>query len=158
MKLSNFSKLFISIAVSQSAGIIGSIFTTSSISTWYVGLIKPVINPPNWIFGPVWVTLYVLMGVAVFLVWKEGLDRVDIRKALWIFIFQLFLNTMWSIIFFGFQSPFWALLNITLLWLIIFWAIRLFYKISRLAAWLMIPYILWVSFAIYLNYSILILN
>jgi len=158
MKLNNFLKLVIAIVVSQLAGLIGSVFTVSSIPTWYATLQKPSFNPPNWIFGPVWTTLYFLIGIAAFLVWKKGLERKDVKIAIGVFGVQLFLNAIWSIIFFGLHSPGWALVNIVLLWLAIVWTIIVFYKISKPAAYLLLPYILWVSFAAYLNYTIWVLN
>ncbi len=144
----------IAIVVSEIPGIIVSIFTVSAISTWYATLAKPAFNPPNWIFGPVWTTLYFLMGVAAFLVWRRGLERKEVKIALGIFIAQLTLNAFWSIIFFGLRNPGVAFLEIIILWLAILATILFFYKISRPAAWLLFPYILWVSFAGYLNYSI----
>jgi tryptophan-rich sensory protein len=148
------------------AGVIGSIFTVSAIPTWYAGLVKPALNPPSWLFGPIWIMLYALMGIAAFLVWNKDWNRkawnvkddVNIRQALYVFLFQLVLNAAWSIIFFGFHSSLWAFVVIVALWFIIFWTMVLFYKISEPAMYLLLPYILWVSFAIYLNYSILILN
>ncbi len=158
MKLNSFFKLIIAIVVCELAGIIGSIFTASAIPNWYATLAKPALNPPSWIFGPVWTTLYALMGIAAFLVWKKGWDRTDARKALYVFGLQLVLNALWSIVFFGLQSPAWAFANIVLMWLAIVWTMILFYKISKPAVWLLMPYILWVSFAAYLNYSIWMLN
>lgn len=156
--MKNIWKLIAAIVVSQAAGIIGALFTTPSIPTWYTGIAKPELAPPNWVFGPVWTTLFLLMGIAAFLVWKRGLDRRDVRIALGIFLGQLALNTLWSIIFFGAQSPGGALVEIVFLWLAILATIIVFVKISRPAAWLLVPYILWVSFAMYLNYSIWVLN
>lgn len=158
MRFPTFFKLVIAIAVSLLAGIIGSVFTTSSVSSWYLTLTKPDLNPPSYVFGPVWTTLYALMGIAAFLIWKKGLDRKDVKVALGIFIIQLVLNTLWSIIFFGLHSPGAALVEIVFLWLAILATIIAFYKISRAAAYLLLPYILWVSFAAYLNYSIWVLN
>ena len=165
MKLNNFFKLVIAIAVSELAGIIGSFFTISAIPTWYAGLVKPALNPPAWVFGPAWTTLYALMGISLFLVWKQHsniLENVRMLRTWRIgvaaFFVQLFLNTIWSIIFFGLQSPGWALVDIVLLWLAIVWTIAVFYKISKPAAYLLVPHLLWVSFALYLNYSILVLN
>lgn len=155
MKINNTFKLIIAIAVCEAAGIIGSIFTTPAIqSGWYAGIAKPALNPPAWVFGPIWTTLYALMGISAFLIWQKGLDRRDVKIALGIFIGQLALNALWSIIFFGLQSPGGALIEIAFLWLAIFAAVIAFAKISRLAAWLLAPYILWVSFAVYLNYAI----
>ncbi len=158
MKLNNFAKLTTTIVISELAGVIGSVFTAPSIEAWYAGIVKPTFNPPAWVFGPVWTTLFALMGIAAFLVWKKGLDRRDVKVALGIFLGQLILNTLWSIIFFGLHSPGGALVEIIFLWLAIFAAIIAFVKISRPAAWLLLPYILWVSFAGYLNFSIYMLN
>ena len=159
MKINNFFKLVIAIGVSLGAGVIGSFFTAPAVqSGWYIGIVKPALNPPAWVFGPVWTTLFALMGIAAFLVWKKGLDRRDVKIALGIFLGQLVLNTFWSIIFFGLHSPGGALIEIVFLWLAIRSTIVAFYKISKPAAWLLVPYILWVSFAMYLNYSIWMLN
>lgn len=156
--MNNFAKLAITISVSQTAGVIGSISTAPSISVWYTNLIKPTLNPPAWVFGPVWTTLFVLMGIAAFLIWKMGLGRRDVKKALGIFLIQLVLNTFWSFIFFGLRSPGGALIEIVFLWFAIVIMIVTFAKISKPAAWLLVPYIFWVSFAVYLNYSIYVLN
>jgi tryptophan-rich sensory protein len=172
MKLNNPLKLIISIIAVQLAGIIGSVFTTSSIQTWYAGIVKPSFNPPNWVFGPVWTTLFLLMGIAAFLVWRQldspvfsrgndkekDLGNRQIKIALSIFIGQLVLNTFWSIIFFGLCSPGGAFVEIIFLWLAILATIISFAKISKPAAWLLAPYILWVTFAAYLNYFIWMLN
>ncbi len=164
-------KLFVSLLLPQLAGGIGALFTSSRIPTWYAALEKPALNPPSWVFGPVWTLLFILMGVAAFLVWRR-LPGSGIRKqiykftgmhnhitmALALFLFQLFLNTLWSILFFGLQSPGLALLEIAALWLAIVATMLSFYRISRVAAYLLIPYLLWVSFASYLNYAIWSLN
>ena len=158
MKPISFLKLAIAVVISGLAGGIGSFFTISAIPTWYATLAKPALNPPSWIFGPVWTTLYLLMGIAAFLVWNKGWDRKDVRKALSVFLLQLVLNAAWSVIFFGLHSPLWAFVDIIAMWLAIVWTMALFYKISKPAMWLLLPYILWVSFAANLNYSILMLN
>ncbi len=158
MKLSDYFKLIITIVISLLAGIIGSIFTTPSIDGWYSAIVKPALNPPSWVFGPVWTTLFILMGIAAYLIWKRGLDRRDVRIALVIFVVQLVLNTLWSIIFFGLNNPGGAFIEIIFLWLAILVTIIVFAKISKPAAWLLAPYILWVSFAMYLNYAIWTLN
>lgn len=158
MKISNTFKLIIAIVVSELAGIIGSVFTASSVAGWYKTLIRPDIAPPSWVFGPVWTTLFALMGIAAFLIWKKGIDRKDVRIALYIFAGQLVLNTLWSILFFGMQNPGAAFVEIIILWIAILATIISFAKISKAAGWLLIPYILWVSFAAYLNYSFWILN
>jgi len=154
MKAKNVLKLIVAIGICELAGILGSIFTVSSIPDWYNNLAKPALNPPGWVFGPVWTILYLLMGIAVFLVWKKRLEQKEARKALFVFGIQLFLNAIWSIIFFGLRSPIWAFVDIVFLWIAIVWTIALFYRIYRPAALLLLPYILWVSFAAYLNYSI----
>lgn len=158
MKLSHVFALIAFVAVSQLAGIIGSAFTMPSLDGWYVALAKPAFNPPAWIFGPVWTVLYVLMGIAAFLVWKKGWGRKGVKTALAVFAGQLALNALWSIIFFGLRNPAGALINIAFLWLAILATIVAFAKISKPAAWLLAPYILWVSFAAYLNFAILMLN
>jgi benzodiazapine receptor len=158
MRVNNFLKLIIAVGVSELAGGIGSLFTSSAIPTWYATLERPLLSPPNWIFGPVWTTLYFLMGVAAFLVWKKGFERKDVKVALGVFGVQLALNCAWSIIFFGLQNPAAAFVEIIFLWLTILATIVLFSKISRPAVWFLVPYILWVSFAGYLNYLIWILN
>lgn len=154
----NFLKLIISIAVCALAGYIGSIFTAPVIPTWYAALNKPPFNPPNWIFGPVWATLYLLMAVAAYIIWEKGAERKEIKTALGFFIAQLILNSLWSILFFGMKSPVYGLICIVILWLAILLTIMKFYKISKTAGWLLIPYILWVSFASILNLAIAILN
>lgn len=158
MTISNTSKLIIAIVGSELAGIIGSVFTAPAIAGWYTTIAKPELNPPAWVFGPVWTTLFALMGVAAFLVWKQGLERRDVRIALGIFVGQLALNTLWSILFFGLQNPGAAFIEIVILWFAILATIVAFARISRPAAWLLVPYILWVSFASYLNFSIWMLN
>jgi len=143
------------IIVSQLAGVIGSIFTTSSIASWYQYLVKPGFNPPNWLFGPVWVSLYTLMGVASWLVWKRN-KRMGVE--LKVFLIHLLFNSLWLILFFGLQRPGWAFLEILLLWLMILYLTIKFYSLVKWAGWLMVPYFLWVSFASFLNYYIWQLN
>lgn len=146
MKINNTLKLIIAIFISEFAGIIGSIFTIPSISTWYAGLAKPEFAPPNWVFGPVWTTLFALMGISLFMIWKSDPSVVpkERRRGMVLFIIQLALNILWSIIFFGFHNPGAAFIEIILLWLAILATIISFYKVSKLAAWLLLPYILWV--------------
>lgn len=158
MKLNNFFKLAIAIIVSQLAGVIGSVFTVSSIPTWYATLQKPSFNPPNWIFAPVWTLLFLLMGISLYLIWSRGFKNKETKIALFIFGSQLILNILWSIIFFGLHNPFWAFIEISILWLAILLTTISFYKISKTAAYLLLPYILWVSLAAVLNFSILIIN
>jgi len=151
-------KLAVSVLICLAAGFIGSSFTTPSIATWYAQLQKPVFNPPNWIFAPVWTMLYLLMAIAAYLIWETGLVKKDARIALSIFALQLALNSLWSIIFFGWHSIPFAFVEILILWLAIVATIVLFNRISRTAAYLMAPYILWVSFAAVLNFSLMLLN
>lgn len=154
--MNNLLKLTIAVVASESAGAIGSVFTVSAIPSWYTGLIKPAFNPPAWVFGPVWIILYFLMGVSLWLVWKSNSDKK--KRAIWLFAAQLILNAVWSPVFFGFHSIGDALTIIVLLWAAIVLTIFIFSKVSKAAAWLLIPYVLWVSFAVYLNYSIWMLN
>ena len=157
-KQGDFLLLLESIIICQLAGIIGSIFTSPSIPLWYANINKPSFNPPNWVFAPVWTTLYLLMGIALFLVWRKGLKRKDLKIAFAVFIFQLILNTLWSILFFGLKSPFVAFIEIVLLWISILISILLFFRISKVAGALLIPYLLWVSFASVLNFAFWRLN
>jgi tryptophan-rich sensory protein len=156
--LSNTLKLILSIVICQAAGLIGTVFTLDSIPTWYAALNKPSFNPPNWLFGPVWTILYLMMGISLFIVWKEDLKNKVIKSAFTIFMIQLFLNTIWSIVFFGMHSIAGGLIIIVLLWIMILITILKFMKISRVAGILLIPYLLWVSFATFLNFSIYKLN
>jgi benzodiazapine receptor len=148
----------VSIVVCQGAGLIGSVATFPSIPTWYASLDKPPFNPPNWIFGPVWTTLYTLMGIAAFLVWRKGIRNREVKIALGIFLVQLVLNTLWSVIFFGLNSLAGGLVVIVVLWIAILLSIITFFRISKVAGALLIPYILWVSFATILNFSLWQLN
>jgi tryptophan-rich sensory protein len=150
--------LIVAVGVSLLAGVIGSFFTFNSIQDWYQFLEKPALNPPNWIFGPVWTLLYILMGVALFLVWKKGWKNKKVKIAINIFFIQLTLNALWSILFFGLQNPLLAFVEIIILWILIVVTMEKFYHISKPAMYLLIPYLLWVSFASYLNASIWLLN
>lgn len=151
-------RLITAIAVSELAGVVGALSTTPSIGTWYATLVRPSFSPPNWVFAPVWATLFALMGIAAFLVWQKGIRRHDVKLALGIFAVQLVLNTLWSVIFFGLHAPGFAFAEILLLWAAILATIIAFARVSWPAAWLLAPYILWVSFAGYLNYCIWLLN
>ena len=151
-------KLFISILIPLLVGAISGFFTSSGVNGWYTLANKPWFNPPNWIFAPVWTTLYVLMGIALFLVWKADADKSIKQTAIILFTLQLTLNFFWSIIFFKLQQPGWAFVEIILMWLMILLTILWFGKINAAAAWLLVPYICWVSFASVLNYSIWKLN
>ena len=151
-------QLAASVVVCQLAGFIGSIFTMESIPTWYASLNKPFFNPPNWLFAPVWTALYTLMGVSLFLVWHKGLCDRRVRLAVSVFIVQLILNALWSIVFFGIKSLIGGLVTIGILWIAILVTTMAFLKISRIAAVLLIPYILWTGFAAVLNFAIYMLN
>jgi benzodiazapine receptor len=150
-------KLFISISIPLLIGFSSSFFTLESINSWYMTLEKPFFNPPNWIFGPVWTILYILIGISFFLIWQEK-KILTLSKENIIFSCQLFLNFIWSILFFGLQSPLLSLIDIIFLWILIYLNIYFFWKIRNLAGYILIPYILWVSFATILNLSIVILN
>lgn len=158
MKIVDILKLVASIILCQLAGLIGSIFTTPAIPTWYESLKKPFFNPPNWIFGPVWVSLYLLMGISLFLIWQRRENNPQAKKGLILFFIQLILNALWSGAFFGLKSPLSGLIMIVLLWIAIFFTIQHFLKVSKIAAYLLLPYILWVSFAALLNFSLWVLN
>jgi len=151
-------KLVLFVAFCEMVGVVGAFFTTSSIPTWYAGLRKPELAPANWVFGPVWTTLYGLMGVSLFLVWSKTLGKGFGRLAIAVFIMQLVLNVLWSYLFFGLQSPFLGVVEITILWLTIAATVAFFSRISRIAGLMLLPYLGWVSLAAYLNYMIFILN
>lgn len=145
-------KLVISLLLPQLAGLVGSLFTFSAIPTWYATLNKPSFSPPNWIFGPVWTTLYILMGISLYLVWTKG------KKGVALFKLHLIVNSLWSILFFGLRSPILGLFTIIILWTMILALIKVFWKINRLSSILLWPYLAWVSFATILNLAILLLN
>ncbi len=158
MKKKDWATLAGFIVFAQAAGLIGSFFTMPAIDSWYRTLARPDLAPPNWVFGPVWTTLFLLMGIAAFLVWKKGWGKVRVQEALGMFVVQLGLNVLWSFIFFGLKNPGLAFVEIMFLWLAIMATIVLFARVSKWAALLLVPYIAWVSFASYLNYMISILN
>ncbi len=152
----HLKKFFGAIALTQIAGISGSLFTSPNIPTWYNTLNKPTITPPSWVFAPVWTTLYALMGIFLYLFWiKKGKKKQPIIK---LFFIQLGLNILWSVLFFGLQSPLLGLVGIIALWISIVVLIRRSLRQDKWAAYLLLPYILWVSFAGILNLSILVLN
>jgi tryptophan-rich sensory protein len=150
-------KLLAIILVCEGVGLLGTIFTLPSITTWYTTLNKAPFNPPPWLFGPVWTTLYLLMGVALFLVLQKKLKKQR-NFLLALFVVQLFLNFLWSVIFFGMHLPVAALLEIGLLWISIALLIIDFWKFSKPAALLLVPYIAWVSIASVLNLFVVLLN
>ncbi len=152
------AQLVISIILCQLAGTIGLIFTKPAILSWYVSLKKPFFTPPEWVFGPVWIFLYILMGFAAFLVWRKGRHQKQTWNALILFGIQLVLNALWSFLFFGLRSPLIGLIEISILSVVILLTIQSFLPISRVAGLLLIPYFLWVAFASGLNLSIWFLD
>ncbi|MBU0614594.1 MAG: tryptophan-rich sensory protein [Nanoarchaeota archaeon] len=154
--MKNAWKLLISIAITFCASAIGGLFTASSVAGWYASLDKPVFNPPNWLFGPVWTVLYLLIGISFYLIWRS--NTKSLKKSSTIFGIQLSLNVLWSIIFFGLKMPWFAFGGIILLIVAISINILDFYKTDKKAAYLLIPYLLWVIFASVLNLAIAILN
>lgn len=154
MKSQNIIKLIVALAVSLLAGAIGGLFANPALNTWYMTLAKPSFTPPNGLFVPVWIILYILMGVAAYLIWKEGVSNKMIKNALLIFLFQLVASVFWPIIFFGSHAVGLAFMEIISLWCAILATILSFYEIKRLAAYLMILYILWMTFMAILNYGL----
>lgn len=158
MTISDKYKLPLSIALCLCIGFLSGISTSDSISGWYSTLEKPSFNPPNWIFGPVWTFLYILMGIALGKVWSADISGIEKNKAIFVFGSQLAVNAIWSIFFFGMQNPVLAFVDIIILILLIVYTIKLFKPINRMASWLLYPYLAWVSFATILNLSIILLN
>lgn len=156
-KLPKVLVLLSSVALAQLAGLIGSLFTIGSIASWYPTLIKPSWTPPAWVFGPVWLTLYTLMAISAYLIWEKK-NKAHADLALKVYAVHLAINALWSIVFFGLQDVAMALLIIIVLWFLILGMMILFYPIRALAAWLLVPYIIWVSLAMSLNIGILALN
>ncbi|WP_281773925.1 MULTISPECIES: TspO/MBR family protein [Methanobacterium] len=151
-------RLIASILIVFFSGAVGSLATFPEITTWYAALAKPAWTPPNEWFGPIWTTLYILIGIALFLVWRQGWDRRDVRFAIGIFAVQLVLNILWSLVFFGLHSILGGFIVIFLLWIAILANMVAFYVLSKPAGLLFVPYIIWVSIASYLNYSVMLLN
>jgi len=155
--MKNIYKLVISIAIPLAIGALGSYITVTGISSWYQTINKPSWNPPNAIFGPVWTTLFILMGIALYLVWTSG-NKASKTTAITLFSIQLILNFFWSLLFFNQHQIFGALIEMVLFWISILLTIFAFSKFSKAAAWLLVPYISWVSFAMVLNFTIWQLN
>ncbi len=153
MRTNNWLALVGWVALCEAAGLAGSYFTAPAIKGWYTTLAMPSFAPPNWVFAPVWTTLFLLMGVAAFIVWRHRYN-----DGLRVFGLQLSLNVLWSAVFFGLHNPGLAFVEICLLWLAIVWTIIAFARRSRTAALLLLPYLAWVTFAGYLNYAIWTLN
>lgn len=181
MSLKNLLKLVISILICELAGVVGSFFTTPAIKTWYVFLNKPSFNPPNYVFAPAWTLLFLLMGISLYLVWSKNwhieVGSETVKQKTWnpisrklfsgswreenavaIFSLQLILNILWSVVFFGLKLPGLAFFEILMLWVAIIYTMVNFSRISKAASWLLLPYLLWVSFAALLNYSVWQLN
>lgn len=155
--MNNTVKLIISIALPVLVGAVSGFFTVTGDGSWYQTINKPSWNPPGWVFGPVWTTLYILMGIAFYLVWKSPASGGR-KTALVLFGIQLLLNFCWSFIFFNQQQIGMALAEILVLWIFILLSIFAFARLSKAAAWLLVPYISWVSFATILTYTIWTLN
>ena len=151
-------RFIISIIICQSAGIFGSLFTFEAVPDWYITLEKPFFAPPNWIFGPVWIILYFLMGVSLYIVWKDELKSKTRNVFFVVFAIQLILNALWSLLFFGLRSPLLGLIDILILDVIL--VVTIFYakRVSKYAAMLLIPYMVWIIIASVLNYAIMVLN
>jgi benzodiazapine receptor len=156
--MSNVIRLIICIVIPQAVGALSGIATAQGTQQWYPGLVKPALTPPSSIFTPVWIVLYFLMGLALYVVWKQGLETPGVKKALFLFGVQLLLNGLWSILFFGLQSPLLGLFDIVILWFAILFTSLSFFRVSPIAGGLLIPYLLWVGFATYLNASLWYLN
>lgn len=151
-------KLICSVLGCELVGILGTPFTIASIPTWYASLNKPFFSPPNWIFGPVWTILYLLMGISFYLILRKGWKKKAVKSAGMFFLAQLALNFIWSPVFFGLKSPLLGLITIVGMWILIIFTMKKFYPLSRWAFYLLVPYFLWVSFATILNAAILFLN
>ena len=156
--MKDLHKLIVSVVGCELVGIISVPFTIYAIPTWYSTLNKPLFAPPNWIFGPAWTLLYFLMGISFYFIWRQGWKKKKIKTAGIFFLAQLGLNFLWSPVFFGLRSPILGLINIVAMWILIAITMRKFYPFSKLAFYLLVPYLLWVSFATVLNAAIVILN
>jgi benzodiazapine receptor len=157
-EMTKIVRLISSVSVCLLTGFLGSFATRDSITTWYAQLSRPSFTPPDWTFGVVWPVLYVMMGISAFLIWNVGIDKRQVKVALGCFALQLILNGLWTLIFFGLHLIGFALVEIVILWAAILMTILAFWKESKPAALLLLPYILWVSFAVVLNASLFLLN
>jgi len=177
MKFNNFLKLLASIIICELAGVVGSVFTSPEIEAWYKNLKKPAFNPPNWVFGPAWIIIFILMGISLYLVWQKKFEPKIISAQTYnplsqkflsgswrrlnivlIFVTQLVLNILWSVLFFGAHSVAAGFFELLMLWFAIVFTMVNFHRVSKVATWILLPYILWVSFAGILNFYIWILN
>jgi tryptophan-rich sensory protein len=156
--MKDWIRFIVSVVGCEVGGILGTPFTVIALPTWYATLNMPSFAPPNWVFGPVWTLLYFLMGTSFYLIWKQSWQKKKIATAGRFFLAQLALNFIWSPIFFGLRAPLLGLVVIVVMWILIVMTMKKFYPLSRLAFYLLIPYILWVSFATILNAAIVVLN
>ena len=153
-----FPRIVIAVVITLCVSWLSGWATSDAIDTWYTGLNRPWFAPPNWIFGPVWTALYIMMGIGAGLVWNAGIEHLQVRRALWLYATQLILNAAWSLIFFGMQEMAWALAEMLLLWRAIIATVIAFAMVRRASAWLLLPYSVWVSFAMVLNAAYVYLN
>ena len=158
MEAIRVKRLVVSIAIPEAVGIISSIFTITAIPDWYSGLAKPFFTPPPWLFGPAWTILYALMGIALYFIWEKYPKNKKSKNALVLFGIQLFLNFLWTVLFFGLRSPLLGAVGIVALWIAIAITIIKFYGISKKAGIVLLPYLIWVTFAMALNIGVLLLN
>ena len=157
--MNKYVKILLFVVTCIAVGYLSGTATRSSVMTWFPTLVKPIFNPPAWVFAPVWSMLYIMMGIAAGLVWNRiDFEKEAVKRALLFFVIQLVLNALWSVLFFGLKNPLLALIEIVLLWLMIYETYLKFIKIDKIAGYLFIPYLLWVCFATVLNASIWWLN
>ena len=157
--MNKYLKIIYCVAICLAVGYLSSNVTQSSITTWYPEIKKPSFNPPNWVFAPVWTMLFIMMGIAAGMIWNQLENQRElVKKALLFFTVQLLLNALWSYLFFGLNNVLLALIEVILLWLVIYETFHIFRKIDKKAAYLFIPYLIWVAFAAILNGSIYYLN
>ena len=160
MDVKKILKLVAFVILCEIIGASGSIFTIANIPTWYANLVKPFFSPPNWVFAPVWTLLFLLMGIALYIIWEsveKKFKKIRVLAISW-FSVQFAFNVLWSYLFFGLRNPFLGFIGIILLWFSIIFTIIYFYRINKKAAYLLVPYLIWVSFASILNFSIMLLN
>jgi tryptophan-rich sensory protein len=153
-----FVRILIAIIICQAAGFLGAPVARDAIATWYQTLHQPPLTPPAWVFAPAWITLYVLMGISAGMIWNRGIADPKVQWGLGIFLFQLGANSLWTPLFFGLHQPTAALIDILILWLLLAATIINFFRQSHTAGWLLIPYLIWVTFATYLNAGFVFLN
>lgn len=156
--LGDWITLGVSFGLAFVAAAVGGAFTAKPVQTWYRTIRKPAWNPPDWLFGPVWTVLYILMAVALWRVWRVGWDQPGVRSAVILFLIQLVLNVLWSAIFFGRRQLWWGFVEICLLWVLILATLLVFFGLEPLAGYLLFPYLAWVTFAGILNFVVWRLN